>query len=240
MKYRSVISVIAFSLLATIPAWGQTTIIRRQASTESRASGKKLSKSAKEQKQTPSAGNASTSKEVPQRKWAQKGAELGGLIVVQDENEKWGFVDKSGELVIPCKWKSAGGFVQNNNGLSYVKDDNDKCGFIDKTGRIVIPCKWRSASNFQEGLSLVIDENRHYGYIDFTGTIVIPCKWIQANDFSEGLAMVGDKKCGYIDKTGHVVIPCKWKRTYSFSEGLAYVQDDNGKYGYIDKTGKIV
>ena len=85
--------------------------------------------------------------------------------MVQDENEKWGFVDKSGELVIPCKWKSAGGFVQNNNGLSYVKDDNDKCGFIDKTGRIVIPCKWRSASNFQEGLSLVIDENRHYGYI---------------------------------------------------------------------------
>ena len=33
-----------------------------------------------------------------------------GLATVKDMNGKWGFIDKSGKLVIPCKWKAAGEF----------------------------------------------------------------------------------------------------------------------------------
>jgi hypothetical protein len=36
------------------------------------------------------------------------------------------------------------------------------------------------------------------------------------------------------------VIPCKWKYISPFSDGLAEVEDDNGKFGIIDKTGKLV
>ena len=32
----------------------------------------------------------------------------------------------------------------------------------------------------------------------------------------------------------------KWAFQDSYSEGLALVEDDNGKRGFIDKTGKIV
>ena len=32
----------------------------------------------------------------------------------------------------------------------------------------------------------------------------------------------------------------EWKSVESFHEGLACVKDANGKWGYIDKTGKLV
>ena len=37
-----------------------------------------------------------------------------------------------------------------------------------------------------------------------------------------------------------MVIPCKWEYAGPFSEGLAEVKDDNGKRGFIDKTGQLV
>jgi len=78
------------------------------------------------------------------------------------------------------------------------------------------------------------------------------------NSFSEGLAMVSiNNKIGYIDKTGKVVIEPQFDGGFAFNDGLASVciKETNGitdgttdettngseyKYGYIDKTGKMV
>ena len=110
MKYRSVISVIAFSLLATIPAWGQTSVIKR----------------------TPSQQPAKV-KTGPQWKW--KGDYHEGLAYVKDYKDKYGFVDQSGKLVIPCKW---GGSTSFSEGLAWVMDKgNYKYILINKQGKIV-------------------------------------------------------------------------------------------------------
>ena len=157
-----------------------------------------------------------------------------------EENEKYGFADENGNVVIPCKWKYAYAFQE---GMSKVKGDNDKYGFIDKTGNMAIPCKWEYTEEFHEGLAVVKDDNDKYGFIDKTGDVVIPCKWKKAWEFSEGLAIVRDdnyKKLGAIDKTGQMVVPCKWKDFWDFSGGLAKVKDDNDKLGFIDKTGEMV
>jgi len=156
-----------------------------------------------------------------------------------EKDGKWGFADVSGKVVIPCKWKDAGSFLE---GLAAVKDDNEKYGFIDKTGMVVIPCKWKWAGGVSEGLSAVGDDNEKCGYIDKTGKLVIPCQWRRAWPFQEDLAPVMDdnEKWGYIDKTGKLVIPCQWKVAFPFFEGSAIVQDENRKVWTIDKTGKIV
>ena len=33
-----------------------------------------------------------------------------GLAGVQDDNDKWGFIDKTGQIVIPCIWANVGWF----------------------------------------------------------------------------------------------------------------------------------
>jgi len=141
---------------------------------------------------------------APNDEWKEVGDYHEGLAWVKDANGKWGFIDKTGRLVIPCQWVEAERFSE---GLAVVRDFNDKWGFIDKTGRLVIPCKWKGAGNFSEGLAAVEDANDKWGYIDKTGKVIIPCQWKDAWYFSEGLAKVWDANGNWfkIDKTGKVV-----------------------------------
>ena len=182
---------------------------------------------------------------------------------------KWGYIDKTGREVIPCKYGYALAFCE---GLAIVWK-SDKCGYIDNTGREVIPCQYDDAYNFHEGLAIVRKSGKYgfidktgrevvpcqyddvwdscegltrvrksgkYGYIDKTGREVIPCKYDGADDFDEGLARVmKSDKYGFIDKTGNEVVPCKYDIASDFHEGLAIVEM-NGKRGYIDKTGREV
>jgi hypothetical protein len=71
-----------------------------------------------------------------------------GFAPVQDDNDKWGFIDKTGRVVIPCQWKAVYSFQE---GLAPVQDDNNKWGVIDMTGKIVIPCQWSYADFYQQG-----------------------------------------------------------------------------------------
>lgn len=56
------------------------------------------------------------------------------MAKVVDSNGKYGFVDKTGELVIPCIWESAYDF---KDGRAKVYNDQYKEMYIDKTGRII-------------------------------------------------------------------------------------------------------
>ena len=151
-------------------------------------------------------------------------------------NDKWGCIDETGRVVIPCKYDYVYDFSE---GLAAVKL-NEKYGYIDTTGRVVIPFKYDLANDFSDGLARV-QLNEIFSYIDKTGREVIPCNnygWVW--DFHEGLAVVELFGIhGYIDKAGREVIPCKYNHAYDFQEGLAKVQL-NGKWGFIDKTGKEV
>ena len=152
---------------------------------------------------------------------------------------KYGFVDRHGNEVIPCVWRSAGQFSEY---LVGVQDENRKSGYVDVTGRLVIPCTWKETWGFHEGLARVQDDNDKIGMIDQRGNLVIPCVWRGMGDFSEGLASFMDDngKCGYMDRTGKIVIPSRWKNAWTFCEGRAIVQDFNKRLGYIDKSGELV
>ena len=56
-----------------------------------------------------------------------------GLVGVKDEHNKWGYIDTTGKLVIPCQWENASDF---RNGIASVWK-RGKCFHIDKTGKIV-------------------------------------------------------------------------------------------------------
>ena len=79
-------------------------------------------------------------------------------------NGKYGFIDKTGREVIPCKYDDAESF---HEGFAAVKL-NGKYGFIDKTGREVIPCKYDYTFKFSEGFAAV-ELNGKYGFIDKKG-----------------------------------------------------------------------
>ncbi len=196
-----------------------------------------------------------------ERKWIKIDGNISdvsdGLVLVQNEDSKYGYVDKTGKTVVPFVYENLYSFSEGLALFSEYKEDYGfKYGYIDKTGKVVIPCEkdmrmltdW-DTGNFHEGMVATIemdsDGNVKMGYMDKSGKQVIPCIYKEAHRFSDGLALVSkmegeNQKFGYIDKTGKVVIPFIYNYGYYFSDGLALVNKEEGKDVYIDKTGKEV
>lgn len=186
------------------------------------------------------------------------------------ENNRWGFIDATGKVVIPLNFDCAYRF---SDGLARVEVKNEPGdeteGFIDSTGRFVIgpgpPPNYKiregyeniwGYSDFHEGYAgfWAGDASGRGGYIDKTGRAVIPVEFQSIRDFSEGLACVslprkdgspfGPKETGFIDKTGKFVIgPGRSFVSSGFVNGLCYVfvsESRGAKYGYIDREGKTL
>ena len=105
--------------------------------------------------------------------------------------------------------------VETQNLFPVEKDG--KWGFIDNTGKLVIPLEFESAREFHEGLALVA-KGKQKSFIDTSGRVVIKPQFDLVDDFSEGLAAVniGQTRIANIGLIGKP-----------------------GKWGYIDKTGKL-
>jgi len=167
-----------------------------------------------------------------------------GLAMVT-KGEKYGFIDKMGNEVIPCIYDF---MVETDcsfhEGLAFVRQ-GENCYFIDKEGKKAFDFKYDGIPNcFSEGLAAVWKDGK-CGYIDKKGNEVIPLTdKYYGGDFSEGLAAVSKGgKLGFIDMEGNLVIPLNYDEEERdiplFSEGYAAVQKD-GKFGYVDKNGKEV
>jgi len=158
----------------------------------------------------------------------------------------YGFVDKTGKVVIECNLKNAKDFDAD---VTWVKFKNqDYFTLIDKKGNIIPTKNYKKVGSFyptQKDICAVY-ENDKMGFINAAGKEIIPCKYIGASYFSEGLASVCDYNSikgeyGFINKQGKEVIPLKFIQsgTSSFHNGLARAQI-LGKTVLIDKTGKTV
>ena len=74
-----------------------------------------------------------------------------GLASVKVPRQGWGFIDKTGALVIPPKFESTLGFKE---GLAPVVV-NDRWGFINKNGTLVIEDQFDWVAEFSEGVAIV-------------------------------------------------------------------------------------
>lgn len=162
----------------------------------------------------------------------------GLALEISDDGSKYGFVNTSGDVVIPCIWKCIGHFYE---GLAPVQNDEDKWGYINKKGDVVISCQWDEVDFFSDGLSRVMINNK-WGYINKKGVVIVPCEWDWIDYFIKGITRVmNDNKWGYIDKKGDIIVPCEWKCIeFNYNDGLAFVQNEKDKWGYVDRKGNIV
>ena len=162
-------------------------------------------------------------------------------------DNKWGYVDTKGTIVIPVQFQEADLFT---NGLARVGVEKDSVvwyGFINDKGDLVIPCKYKDATCFSEEIAWVVKPKGYPVAIDKSGKELFTLKDAEyVTTFKEGLAAFaqinshGDTKWGFCDKKGETIIFPTYESVENFSEGLALVSDTNDKYGYIDIKGNMV
>lgn len=132
-----------------------------------------------------------------------------GLIIYRNNNNKYGFMDATGRVVITPAYDLTYGFKDGMAGIKL----NNKWGFIDKLGKVIIQPSFEAISRdgFSEGLCAAQSDGK-WGFIDKSGDWIIepiydnPYRVLNASvgSFHEGFAAVSlDGQLGYVDKFGN-------------------------------------
>ncbi|MFN8361661.1 MAG: WG repeat-containing protein [Candidatus Kapaibacterium sp.] len=155
------------------------------------------------------------------------------------ENDKIGFIDSTGRVVIPPQFRSAGDFSE---GLASVRLSGTY-GYIDATGTFIIPPQFDYATPFSGGLAVVY-RNGMPSYIHPNGEQAFECTFPAVGSFENGRALVrtASKKYGMIDTHGKLFIDTVYSEIRPFSEGRAVVVGINkqDEVGVIDTLGRIL
>lgn len=166
-----------------------------------------------------------------------------------DPNQRAGFIDLDGKLVIPMTFDYVGNF---NSGLA-VASKNEKVGYIDASGTYVIAPQFDYAEDFSEGVAAVCYSNDGFqcGYIDTKGKLITPLD-ITSMDYQTQASE------GYFTACHGSMDDCQYRFTKTdgtpanfgdfawadpFSEGYAAVQQRVGTdylWGFINKKGDLV
>ena len=159
-----------------------------------------------------------------------------GLIKVRLDG-KYGFINKDGEEIIPCKYEDADAF---SDGLAKVKSA-EGWGFVNENGEEIVACKYEEAHAFWLGLAKV-KSAKGWGFVNKNGEEIIPCKYEKAYAFEGGLSLVKSKEgYGFVNNEGEEIIPCKYEDAHGFLFGANTAEVKlNGEWINIDKTGKQV
>ena len=182
------------------------------------------------------------------------------LLPIQQDG-KWGYINRSGEVIIKPQFDAAGLFA---DGLALVRypprkkplkpgektaELEEGVGFIDHTGKVVLRLDsplHLNGESFSEGLTKFWTwdpgKGNLYGFIDTTGKVVIKAQFTDAHPFIDGLAAVCTEwqKCGFINKAGDFVIEPKFRVTQPFREGLALAGFEYLLVGFVNKSGEMV
>jgi hypothetical protein len=165
-------------------------------------------------------------------------------------NRRFGFINMSGEIVIPLEYESAQPFSE---GLAAVGRDN-LWGYINTRGEVVIPFDFGYALPFSEGFATVSNWNDSAGLlsckvIDTSGEVVFVFEdgVIPLDNFSPNgvIRVASGESWGLINSSGEMVVPFgRYDFIGEFSEGMApayiYGNDYMPRAGFINTSGEAV
>ncbi len=148
-------------------------------------------------------------------------------------NDKWGYVNEKGIVIIDCKFDKAERF---KNGVALV-EQNTRFAMIDKLGKPTTDWLDR-IYRFVDGISKV-KKDKEYGFINDKGKLITKIKYNYTYEFSGGFGIIRKgRKHAFINKEGKQI--SKWyDNVFNFSENIAKVQK-NKKFGFINEKGKVV
>lgn len=155
----------------------------------------------------------------------------------------FGFIDKSGKLVVPMEYSDA---IPFSEGLAYVMKDG-KRGFlstkIDNSGTLEMSISLNNkvGYNFSEGLAAISNEEYIVGFIDKKGKVVIDYRFDEPAEFSEGKAKITlGGKFGFIDTLGNILINVAYDEAKPFKNSRTFLAQNTAgipKWALADESG---
>jgi hypothetical protein len=167
-------------------------------------------------------------------------------------NDKWGFIDRKGNIVIDFQYKKDKiGFF--HEGLASFQKDT-LFGFINLKNEIFIEPIFKRVRYFSEGLAGASLDGKIWGFINKEGEFVIEPQYFYVDAFKNGVCgvlltereyiIIGDYHLNaIINKNGEILYRGEMHSYMGFQgELIKYYDGGNfrGKIHYLDKNGKPV
>lgn len=151
-------------------------------------------------------------------------------------NLKWGFVNKSGTVVIEPQFLAVGNF---SDGRCAVSNAAGEWGYIDTGGKVIINYQYSHAKDFVNGKA-VVSLIKNWGVIDETGKYVIGTQFQEMRSDYDQYQIKQNNKWGWCNQKSKVTIDAQFSEAEPFGVSeLAPIKSGN-KFGYVDKEGKMV
>lgn len=171
--------------------------------------------------------------------YEQTGTLSDGLMCVKS-NEKWGFIDYMGNMIIPTVYKYSMDFekgivgMDDVNGGSYIISKDTRriasfpnCSYITRLGY------------YDEGSLFIVSEKDGDGLVTKDGEYILPSTYSDIEIF-HGCGLIGVKKTdkwGFVDTKGTLKIPYKYDQIeYHFQNGHIACKKGE-RWGIIDTSG---
>ena len=165
------------------------------------------------------------------------------LLKSQSQEYRYGFIDKTGKLVIPARFDKANDFSKYGTTVKI----GDKWGCIDKSGHLIIQPTFNDECDLYlgDGSSdlIRVNVNGKAGFMDWHGKQVIKQQFDAADAFYDGVADIQlEKKWGCINKCGKIIVKPIFdhevNRTYDGKGHWFPIY--KGHVVCIDRAGKIL
>lgn len=152
--------------------------------------------------------------------WAQCPAADSALRYKISENNRYGFIDETGQVIIPPQYFSAGEFSEGSCPVRI----KGKFGYINPDGAVCIAPIYDFATEFKGGLAQVFLDGKPF-FIDANGRKAFESNYVVMTQFIDGRSYVktASGKMGVITTTGKLVIDTVYKEINDFRDGLAIV-----------------
>ncbi|HPS56972.1 MAG TPA: WG repeat-containing protein [Spirochaetota bacterium] len=167
-----------------------------------------------------------------------------GLMVVCTAENKWGYIDTTGTMVIQAIYEEAYSFKDNLAVIKY----NGSYGLINTKGETVIEPIYDDIGAYREK-RIAVKINGKWGFINLNGITVIEPIYDEVGSFSYNMAVMKiDNQYGFIDYKGKIVIKPVYEEANSFidkeypnkSDLILAAVKINGKWGYINTDNKFI
>lgn len=175
-----------------------------------------------------------------------------GLLAFKENEEgKYGYIDESGNVVIPTRYTSAQPFNEGRAVVNVAEDYGNSYGVIDRRGNFIIMPKYNDVNLLGEsmislGIAISKENPRigsKYAIANADGKLLTDFIYYGVSNYSSGFASAYDSKYTFfIDRTGMAAkgLPkVEGSGVLSFEGDLIRAEVDQ-RLSYYSKMGKVI
>lgn len=171
-------------------------------------------------------------------------------LVTQNDVQKWGYINETGQFVIKPQYDIVKSFTSEGIAIAantlrggYVSDIC-RVVFLDRTGRVASGPYISYVPDFENGYAVIHEEGKGSKLIDEEGKVVLQSKY-RLLLVSEGRVSFSEKQSsseryGFMDMKGNIVLPQKYLQVSAFRDGRAWVKTVEDQFDLIDEKGKVL